>query len=315
MAFTVDDFQDLLRLLEARPDWRAELRRLLLPSEILELPTVVRQLADEVRLLADAQRRTEALIHRLIEAQTRAEQRLSAVEERVGRLEEGQARLEERVGRLEEGQIRLEAALARLAEAQARTEERVGRLEEGQARLEEGQARLEEGQAQLGERVARTDEAVARIEVRVTRTEARVADLRGDNLERRYRDHAGGYFGRLLHRARVVGQDELDDLLDEGLAAGAFDREDADDVRLADLVVRGRRPDDAQATYLVVEVSGVVEPADVERAARRAELLGRVRTALAVVAGEEITQEATDLAQARAVWRLSNGRIEPPTAS
>jgi len=80
-------------------------------------------------------------------------------------------------------------------------------------------------------------------------------------------------------------------------------------------VVRGRRPDDAQATYLVVEVSGVVEPADVERAARRAELLGRVRTALAVVAGEEITQEATDLAQARAVWRLSNGRIEPPTAS
>src|SRR5438093_9544550 len=27
LAFTVDDFQDLLRLLEHRPEWRAELRR------------------------------------------------------------------------------------------------------------------------------------------------------------------------------------------------------------------------------------------------------------------------------------------------
>jgi hypothetical protein len=41
MPFTVDDFEDLIRLLEERPDWRARLRDLLLPREILELPAAI----------------------------------------------------------------------------------------------------------------------------------------------------------------------------------------------------------------------------------------------------------------------------------
>ena len=33
MAFTVTDFEDLLKLLGDRPDWQAELRRLFMTSE------------------------------------------------------------------------------------------------------------------------------------------------------------------------------------------------------------------------------------------------------------------------------------------
>jgi hypothetical protein len=44
VAFTVDDLQDLLRLLEQHPEWRAELRRYVLTEELLELPALVRQL-------------------------------------------------------------------------------------------------------------------------------------------------------------------------------------------------------------------------------------------------------------------------------
>jgi len=270
VAFTVEDFQDLLRLLEARPEWRAELRRLLIPDELLELPAVVRQLAEDIRHLTAAQRRTESLVAQLVEAQSRAEQRLGRVEERVGRLEEGQARLE--------------TAMAQLAVAQTRTDARLGRLEAGQARLESALARLTDAQEHTGGRLRRV--------------EGRLAGLRGDNLEQRYREHAGGYFGRLLRRARIVSPDELDDILDEGLATGAFDEDSAHDVRLADLVVRGRRHGEELETYLVVEVSGVVESADVERAARRAALLGRVRPTVAVVGGEEITRAASKLAQA-----------------
>jgi hypothetical protein len=91
MPFTVDDFQDLIRLLAQRPEWRAELRRHVLSDELLELPAIVRQLAEQ-----------------LVEAQARADQRLERVE----------AALE-----------RLEAAVERLAEAQGSTETRVGRLE------------------------------------------------------------------------------------------------------------------------------------------------------------------------------------------
>ncbi len=49
MAFTVDDFEDLVRLLEERPEWRARLRELLLPRELLELPALVRDLAEMIR--------------------------------------------------------------------------------------------------------------------------------------------------------------------------------------------------------------------------------------------------------------------------
>jgi len=74
MSFTVTDFHDLTRLLYEHPDWRAEMRRLVLSDEILELPALVRQLA---------------------EAQSRSEERLSGVEERLSRVEAALERLVE----------------------------------------------------------------------------------------------------------------------------------------------------------------------------------------------------------------------------
>ncbi|MCX7623940.1 MAG: hypothetical protein N2Z82_09365, partial [Thermomicrobium sp.] len=38
VSFTVEDFTDLVRLLEQYPEWRAQLRRLLLSEELLTLP-------------------------------------------------------------------------------------------------------------------------------------------------------------------------------------------------------------------------------------------------------------------------------------
>ena len=38
MPFTMDDFHDLIRLIETRPEWRAELRRLVLTEELLAAP-------------------------------------------------------------------------------------------------------------------------------------------------------------------------------------------------------------------------------------------------------------------------------------
>ncbi|MCS7173561.1 MAG: glycosyltransferase family 20 protein, partial [Armatimonadetes bacterium] len=90
MPFTVKDFQDLLRLLQQHPEWRDQLRQVLL---IDGLPGAIQELAQEVRRLAEIQARTER-----------------------------------RVGRLEERADRLEQALARLAEAQAQTEQELRAL-------------------------------------------------------------------------------------------------------------------------------------------------------------------------------------------
>ncbi|HSX81831.1 MAG TPA: hypothetical protein VLQ80_25105, partial [Candidatus Saccharimonadia bacterium] len=57
MPFTVDEFHDLIRLVESHPEWRAELRRLVLTDELLTLPEQVGALTREVTTLATTQQR------------------------------------------------------------------------------------------------------------------------------------------------------------------------------------------------------------------------------------------------------------------
>src|SRR3954467_11591447 len=46
MPFTVDDFEDLLRLLYERPEWQERLRRAILPPELFNLPRLVEELIE-----------------------------------------------------------------------------------------------------------------------------------------------------------------------------------------------------------------------------------------------------------------------------
>ncbi len=64
MAFTVTEFHDLVRLLERHPEWRAELRRLVIPEALVDLPRAV-------EALAEAQRRTEAGLNQISERMER----------------------------------------------------------------------------------------------------------------------------------------------------------------------------------------------------------------------------------------------------
>ena len=59
MPFTVDEFHDLIRLVEAHPEWRAELRRLVLTDELLALPEQVGALTREITMLVTTQQRLE----------------------------------------------------------------------------------------------------------------------------------------------------------------------------------------------------------------------------------------------------------------
>lgn len=208
MPFTVKEFHDLVRLLEEQPEWRAELRRMVLTEELLALPELVRG----------------------------------------------------------------------LAEAQRRTEERVEKLER----------RMDQVVQDLGE-------------------------LKGDSLERRYRERAPAYFSPLVRRVHVVFGDELVALLEEAVAQGLLLEEEADEVAQADVVVGGRRREDGAQVYLVVEVSWGVGVSDVERAGRWASFLAKTGTpTLPVVAGRWISQEAADLCREMKVWQLVDGWAVSP---
>src|SRR5919201_2271813 len=115
MPFTVAEFHDLVRLVEERPEWRAELRRLVLTDELRALPEQVarlrhdteqgfQQLAAQAAGLTAAQTRTELRLVTLIQAQARTEQQLTVLsqapthtEERLVTLTQAQARTEQQL--------------------------------------------------------------------------------------------------------------------------------------------------------------------------------------------------------------------------
>jgi len=303
VAFTVEDVQDLIRLLAERPEWRAQLRPLILGDEFDRLPRIVAELAEaqrrtEQRLeelgrrvdeLAEAQRRTEQRVEELAEAQRRTEQR-------VEELAEAQRRTEQRVEELAEAQRRTEQRVEELAEAQRRTEQRVDELA---ARLEELTARVD----QLTARVDELVQAVGVMRVDINRAHQRLDAELGYLYEMRFERKAPSLFGKWLRKPRVVTLSDLD-LVDEAEDAGKLDERELVELRALDLIIEGRdRSDPAQRPLLLaVEISRTIDADDVSRALTRAKALEKAGyRARAAVGGRAIDERARVLAEAAGV--------------
>ncbi|GAB4471498.1 MAG: hypothetical protein Kow0088_05280 [Anaerolineales bacterium] len=326
MAFQVTDYHDLVRLLQQHPEWREELRHLLLTADVLELPQVVRELVEahkrsEERLtrleqavaeLIEAQKRTEQRVEELAEAQKRTEQRVEELAEAQKRSEERLTHLEQTVAELVEAQKRTEQRLAELAEIQQRHEERLTRLEQTVAELVEAQKRTEQRVEELAEAQRKTEEKLQKLTDRVDLISIQVDELRGDMLEMRYRQRAFSYFGKIVSRAQVVDLQEIWlDVVEPRLST-----DERDDLLSLDLLIRGQlnrslmEQTGVGELWLAVEVSGVVDQNDVKRAKRRAELLSKAGlTVLPVAAGREITKGAVNLAGEMGVILQRDGSL------
>ncbi len=257
MAFTVDEFHDLVRLLDQHPDWRREMQRLVLSDEVLRLP-------GQVTALAAAQERTDA--------------RLEALTDAVHELVSAQARTEERMTELAARQDQLEERVSELAAAQAVTERRLNELTEVVRRLVETVERLIVRQDQLA-----ADQRVANNRL------SRLDDL---YLEQSFQQKGPARLGQQgLKRARVLTSHEWVSQLDDEERAGRLSADDVQELLRVDAVAEAR--DAAGPVWLAVEVSATVDVHDVERAVRRARLLANlhVRTR-AAVAGYHLTDGA-----------------------
>jgi hypothetical protein len=232
------------------------------------------------------------LVRALIEAQRHTGARVGTLEDRIAALVEAQRRTEEHVSSIAD-------RLAALIEAQQRTEAQIAALVETQHRIARQIGALTEAQLQTDRRI-----------VGLTND---MAEVKGIVLELRYHQRAYAYFAPLNRRTRVLSEDEIDTLLEGAVAQGQLSEAEADEILLADLLLRGRRREDNVEVYLVVEVSWKVDPYDVERAVRRAMLLGRIGLpTIPVVAGKEVVEEAASLAGMLQVWQLTNGQAVPP---
>jgi uncharacterized protein YoxC len=280
MPFELRDFQDLIRLLREHPDWREELRALLLTQEILTLPGLVRELAETVAHLAGRMDQLTETVAHLAEGLDQLTARVDQLTARVDQLTARVDQLTETVAHLA---VRLDQLAARVDQLTAR----VDQLTETVAHLAEGQGRLTEGQQ---------------------RFEIQMGQMRGWFLEERYRTHAPAYFGRFLRQVQPVHIGRLADALRERLEEGELA-----EVLLSDLILTGRLPTAGrpQAIWVVLEVSTTVDRRDIERAQRRAALMRQARyPAVAVAGGTEATAGARQRARETGVALLLDGRID-----
>ncbi len=101
MSFTVESFRDLVRLLEEHPEWRVELRRLVLSEELLSVPERLDRLTQAVEGAQERLAKVEAALAELAERQAQTEAALARLAERQAEVETTLAGLTERSDRLE----------------------------------------------------------------------------------------------------------------------------------------------------------------------------------------------------------------------
>jgi hypothetical protein len=111
-----------------------------------------------------------------------------------------------------------------------------------------------------------------------------------------------------------VPKEELEQIADDAEDRGVLSLAEHERLLRADLVVRGRLRQTGAETFLLAEISSVVDQDDVVRAADRARLLERATSVpvIATAAGDRMTPEAEQRAVALRVWPVLNGRVYPP---
>ncbi|MBL7063269.1 MAG: hypothetical protein ISS49_03535 [Anaerolineae bacterium] len=231
-----------------------------------------------------------------------------ALQATMRELAAAQERTEATMRELAAAQARTEAALEKLAATQERTDERLGRLEEGQAALQKDVTVLQKGQAALQKGQAALQKGQAALQKGQASMQDTLGAVKGRQLELTYKERAGTYFGPLLRRVRVLSITQIEDDLEAHLSVEEFR-----DLLNLDLLVRGRprHLPDAPQVWLAIEVSGVVDRHDVERAVRRAGHLSRAGyVSVPAVAGERVTEGARSLAQVEGVLLVLDGRTD-----
>jgi hypothetical protein len=128
---------------------------------------------------------------------------------------------------------------------------------------------LATAQLTLTRRIDDLREAVQTLADRTYTLTTDVGELKGSDLERRYRERPVAYFQRLIRQAHTLSGDELNAVLDRAVTAGQRTEDDVDEIVWADAIVRGRRREDDQEVYLVVEAFWWVGPYDAQRADKR----------------------------------------------
>jgi len=129
-----------------------------------------------------------------------------------------------------------------------------------------------------------------------------VGSLKGDNFERKVKEKAPSYFGKLILKCRLIDTIELANSIDDAILnkKATITDDERDDALKIDVVVTGfLRHNKEKKVFLAAEVSIVVDKTDVERAARRTKIIEKCLgiPGIPVVIGDEYTDGAKKAAE------------------
>jgi hypothetical protein len=313
MAFTVEDFEDMLRILERNPEWQERMRRAILSRELLELPE---RLLALVQQLIESDARNSAQIAELTRTVQRHDEAIATLIQTVQRHNEILLRHDELIAELIQTVQRHDALIAELIQTVQRQGEQI-------AELTRTVQRHDALIAELIQTVQRHDEQIAEL-VQVVRELAeaqRRAEARLERLENRLEGEIGRQSGERYEREVVASapvffyggqggglgnpmvQDQLWQWLQPLFEQGVEISHLANPFRADIIWWKGDR-------VMVVEVGIKVSRDDVNRAAARAELLRRagVNATPAVIGEEWGLPDVQALAQQEGVeWFVGDG--------
>jgi len=180
--------------------------------------------------------------------------------------------------------------------------EDVAILKEDVAILKEDVAILKEDVAILKEDVAVLKEDMTVVKKDVAGLKNDVGNLKGDNFERKVREKAPAFFGKLILKCKLIDNQELANRIDDAILndEAIITDNERDDALKVDVVVTGiLRHDKEKKVFLAAEVSWVVDKMDVERAARRTKIIEKCLgiPGIPVVIGNEYTEGAKEAAE------------------
>jgi uncharacterized membrane protein len=291
MTFTVNEFQDLLYILETNPAWRQKLLEVLFPETFLELPQAV-------AALAEGQRQLQATLEQVT---LRMEKRFAEVAANRERIWQA---LQVTNERMDKG----------FAEAAADREQIRQALRETNQRMDKGFAEAAADREQIRQALRETNQRMDKgfTEAKNDRNDLRkmMRDVKGDNQEMFYRNRAAGIFGRWLRKGHDA-TNEVADHLYTAHKAGEISDLEYTQVLAADLLWGGALRETGAQVILVIEVSWWVELSDIERAESRAAILRRLGLkAIPVTAGKEWPEELLNAARQRQLAVAINGLLD-----
>jgi chromosome segregation ATPase len=185
--------------------------------------------------------------------------------------------------------------------------DRVDRMEQEMIGLKDEVKELKERVEKIDERLTKveSDVEVLKEDVSILKEDVRtlkndVAELKGSDFERKVRENAPAYLGKLIRKCRVLDKAIIADQLDEALDAGRITEEEREEALSVDLVAEGYLRVEPQKKVLVVaEVSVKADKVDVERAHKRSKLVEKAfgSPTIPAVIGKKYTAGAKNKAK------------------